>query len=223
MTNRRKLITLVALALGIALLTTLAYLLLRPKPVPVEAVGQLETASAPAETEDTGNPIVLPVGKLLITELRAAYEPDTLRLLIPKLELDCTVGGDTLHGTMAQGPGLYKYAQMPNTYNTNVSIAAHRDLYGCEFLRLDELGEGDEILLQYQGMEFRYMWQSTAIVEPTNWDPIRTAADCRVTLTTCDPIGTDLNRMIVVGELAECRELTPGEQPSLQESEPEKE
>ena len=154
------------------------------------------------------NDILLPVGMLLTTKARAAYEDGTMRLVIPRLNLDCTVGADTLEENLEHGPGLYKYSQMPDIYNTNVSIAAHRDLAGCEFYYLDTVQEGDFIYLIYKGNVFQYAYRSTKIVEETDWEPIRTCLDCRVTLTTCDPIGTSLRRMIVIGELIDWRDYS---------------
>lgn len=147
--------------------------------------------------------IVLPVGKLVITQLRAAYKSGDMRLVIPRLSLDVSVGGDTELSTLAQGPGLYKYSQIPNLYNTNVSIAAHRDLPSYDFYYLDTLTEGDWIYVVYNGQLFKYAYRSTHDVQPTNWDPIRVYYDNRVTLTTCTPLGTSRLRMIVVGELVE--------------------
>lgn len=165
---------------------------------PVSAGGQEpdESATDPfawPELPDRAheNDIVLPVGMLLTTKARAAYESGSLRLVVPRLGLDCPVGDDTLMENLEHGPGLYKYSQIPDIYNTNVCIAAHRDLAGCEFYDLDKLTDGDCIYLVYNGMVFRYEYRSTAIVESHDWDPIRTHADCRVTLTTCDPIGTE--------------------------------
>lgn len=154
------------------------------------------------------NDIILPINMLLVTKARAAYEDGALRLVVPRLGLDCKVGDNTLMEDLENGPGLYKYSQLPDIYNTNVSIAAHRDLAGEEFYYLNTVTEGDFIYLVYDHRVFQYTYRSTEIVEPDNWDPIRTAADCRVTLTTCDPIGTSLQRMIVVGELVAWQDYT---------------
>lgn len=163
----------------------------------------------PEETEQVlQNDIILPVGMLLTTEARAAYQDGTLRLVVPRLDLDCTVKDNTLLEDLEKGPGLYKYSQMPDIYNTNVCIAAHRDLAGCEFYYLDTVEAGDYIYLIYNNMVFQYAYRSTTIVESNDWDPIRTNTDCRATLTTCDPIGTSRNRMIVVGELVDYQEYS---------------
>lgn len=145
--------------------------------------------------------IVLPAGMLVVTKLRSDYQDGDMRLMIPRLELDTLVGSDTSQATLAKGPGLYKYAQIPNLYNTNVSIAGHRDLSPYDFYHLDQLSTGDLIYLIYKNKLFCYEYRSTTEVEPTNWDPIRVYYDSRVTLTTCTPLGTFKKRMIVVGEL----------------------
>ena len=147
--------------------------------------------------------IVLPPGKLVVTRLRAEYEDGAMRLVIPRLELDTAIGGDTTLETLGRLPGLYKYAQIPNLYNTNVSIAAHRDLPGYEFYYLDTVAEGDFIYLIYQDKLFKYAYCSTEVIEKNDWNPIRVHYDSRVTLTTCTPLGTSKQRMVVTGELVE--------------------
>jgi sortase A len=149
--------------------------------------------------EDMKLDIILPIGELYRTPQRDAYQAATLRLVIPKLDLDCLVQDGTELEKLKKGPGLYSYSQTPDWYNTNTCIAAHRDIYGKEFYYLDTLGEGDFIYLVYRGKVFKYLYRYTVIIEPANWDPIRVFSDCRVTLVTCDPIGTSRTRMVVVG------------------------
>lgn len=147
--------------------------------------------------------IILPPGMLVVTRLRAEYEDGSMRLVIPRLELDTPIGGDTTLETLGKLPGLYKYGQIPNLYNTNVSIAAHRDLPGYEFYYLDTVTEGDFLYLVYREKVFKYEYRSTEVVERDDWNPIRVHYDSRLTLTTCTPLGTSRQRMIVVGELVE--------------------
>lgn len=155
------------------------------------------------------NDIILPIGELVLTHARSVYQDGELRLVIPKLELDCPVLNGTELSTLRQGVGLYKYAQIPDIYNTNTSIAGHRDLYGFEFYYLDQLTEGDYIYLIIKDIVFQYEFASSYILTDTyNWDAIRVFHDSRVTLTTCDPIGTSTNRLIVVGELVAYEDYT---------------
>lgn len=154
--------------------------------------------------------IILPPGKLVITRLRAEYEDRTMRLVVPRLELDTLVADDTTLESLATAPGLYKYGQIPNLYNTNVSIAAHRDLPGYEFYYLDTVAEGDFLYLVYKEKVFRYEYRSTEVVERNDWNPIRVHYDSRITLTTCTPLGTSKQRMIVVGELVDVSDYSDG-------------
>lgn len=151
----------------------------------------------------------LPQESLFITPDRQNYQTETMRLVIPKLDLDTVVGADTLPATLMKTPGLYEYSQLPSAGDVNVSIAAHRDLANMEFYYLDQLEEGDLIYLIYQDQVYQYEYYSTRIVEADDWSVISRRGFSAVTLTTCDPIGTSRNRMVVVGYLSEQYPYSP--------------
>lgn len=107
--------------------------------------------------------------------------------------------------TLKRGPGRY-----PNSDRVggagNLSIAGHRQGWGAPFYDLDKLRDGDTIhVVDRDGREWVYRFQRRAIVAPSdNWvigaDPLGTGAPS-VTLTTCHPLFSNAQRMIVWGEL----------------------
>lgn len=211
--NRKK--SILTLVIILALMVaggTLWYLSARQDPsltqAPDENAPPLEVPVEDIDNRHLDTDIILPAGMLVITKLRADYQDADMRLVIPRLELDTLVRGDTSQAMLSKGPGLYKYSQIPNTYNTNVSIAGHRDLPPYDFYYLDTVQEGDFIYLIYKGKLFQYAYRSTRDIEPTDWDPIRVYYDSRVTLTTCTPLGTFRKRMVVVGELVAVEDYT---------------
>jgi sortase A len=179
---------------------------LREETLPLESNSL--TSFPEYEPKADGVPVFYPAGSLLRTKPRDAYEPETLRLVIPRMKVDSPIQDGTELYKLEKGPGLYSYAQPPDWANTNTSIAAHRDIHGMEFYSINTLGEGDYIYLVYKNKVFRYLHQYTVVVEADNWDPIRVFSDCRVTLTTCDPIGTSEKRMIAVGTLVDINDFT---------------
>ena len=142
-------------------------------------------------------------GKLYITGERQVYEDGSLRLVIPKLGIDTAVGDGVSEEVLEKGPGLYDYAQLPGTGNRNVSIAGHRDIHGSIFYSIDTLAEDDYLYLVYGGTIYRYTYRDTTIVNADDWGPIYNQGFSCLTLTSCDPIGTSLNRIIVRSELSE--------------------
>lgn len=169
------------------------------------------TPTLPTEPED---PIIpdevdgLPVGKLVITPERTQYIGGTLTLRIPAIEVVATVNNGTEPDDLRSGVGLYEYAQLPGEGNRNVSIAGHRNGLSqgkvtdkAPFYYIDRLKEGDYIYLVDKTNIYRYVWQSTEIVEADDWNPIYTTGTSCITITSCHPIGISDHRIIVRGEL----------------------
>lgn len=171
-----------------------------------------QSEAQPDEPSDDDEPLVdmdLPVGKLLVTDGRQNYT-EGLVLVVPKLDLEVEIQNGTTDETLRLGPGLYEYAQMPWEKDGNVSIAGHRDVHGSHFYSIDKLEAGDMFYLLYDGKVYRYVYKSTIIVKPDNWDPIRTQGYGCLTLTSCDPIGTTLSRIVVQAEYLGREKQTPG-------------
>ncbi len=85
----------------------------------------------------------------------------------------------------------------------DVLIFGHRTLQGSPFLRLNELSEGDTILLEWPGIgELKYNVISSTIV-PADYQLNAVEGGNKVYLITCDPIGSTENRLIIEGSLTE--------------------
>lgn len=196
--------------------------------LPVE-IPQLEAGSVELEQEDDALPEespfsildgtpeadILPegadtTGALYISEARSAYKSRSLRLIIPKLELDESILDGVTARKLAAGDGLYPYAQLPSEENGNVSIAGHRNglrngrpVPSRKFYYLNTLTEGDYLYLTYDGVVYQYLWECTEVILPDNWEPIRNRGYGCITLTTCTPIGVSDHRLVVRGALVD--------------------
>ena len=144
-----------------------------------------------------------PTDRLFITESREAYVDSTLRLVVPRMGVDCMIVDGVDYETLKRGPGLYDYAQLPGYGNPNVSIAGHRDIHGSPFYYIDKLTDGDYLYLVWQEKVYIYTYQQTKIVKANDWSPIYSGEESLLTLTSCDPIGTSWNRIIVTGVLTD--------------------
>ena len=74
--------------------------------------------------------------------------------------------------------------------------------YKYAFVMLNKLQAGDTFMLNYSGQRYVYKVYQTQIVKPSDtWvlDP-QPGKDSIATLITCDPPGTNINRMVVFGE-----------------------
>jgi sortase A len=112
---------------------------------------------------------------------------------------------------LANGPGHYEGTPLPGQAG-NAGIAGHRTTYGQPFHNLDQLGEGDRIIISYiNGSRFTYRYKTTHIVTPDRTDVLEYKFDNRITLTACHPKYSAAERIVVVGELLEpAAEPDPG-------------
>lgn len=151
--------------------------------------------------------LVYPVGKLSISGRRESYVSGDMILEIPRLDLVCPVLDGTEKAELDKGVGLFEYAQLPGISNSNTSMAAHRDIYGKEFYFIHNITDGDLMYLTYEGKKYTYEYMETFITNDSDWDPIRSKEFACITLQSCDPIGTSLNRIFVVGKLIDIQDL----------------
>lgn len=174
-----------------------------------------EQSEQPAEATPAATPplvpdeLVYPVGKLVISGERKAYVGGDMLLEIPRLNLSSRVFDGTDDATLNKGVCLFEYAQLPGTSNSNTSMVAHRDIYGKEFYYIDTITDGDLMYLTYDGKKYTYEYLETFITGDSDWDPIRTKDFSCITLQSCDPIGTSLNRIFVTGRLIGIEDAGP--------------
>lgn len=205
--TRRQAISLILAGLGLILLVTGLWMMRSPEAPPergleLSAVSLAEGWSLSQVRQD------YPVGKLVVTTDREAYENGNLRLVIPSLDQDVLVQSNVDTESLRSGPGLYEYSQLPAPdTNANVSIAGHRDIEGAEFYYIDRLTDGDLMYLVYQEKVYIYQYESTQIIQSDDWNPIACKDYPCLTLTSCDPIGTFINRIVVTGRLVDVWEM----------------
>jgi len=64
---------------------------------------------------------------------------------------------------------------------------------------------GDRVVVYYNQKKYTYAITDKKTVSPSNTEVLRQTDDKRITMMTCVPVGTDLNRLIVVGQLVETK------------------
>ncbi|WP_084099879.1 class E sortase [Demequina sp. NBRC 110051] len=106
------------------------------------------------------------------------------------------------------GIGHYEGSALPGELG-NFAISGHRTTYGKPFNRVDELHEGDALIVQTEGIWAVYEVTGWEIVDPTAIEviaptPNRPGAGATgrfMTLTTCHPLYSAAERWIVYSEL----------------------
>jgi LPXTG-site transpeptidase (sortase) family protein len=139
---------------------------------------------------------------LLPASTRIPDPPDgspMAHLQIPKIGLDEIVVSGTDEGDLAKGPGHYLGTAMPGQAG-NVAIAGHRTTHGAPFNRLAELAIGDPIYLTTaSGQQLTYIVSAVPVaVSPKDVTVLNNFGDDRLTLTTCNPEYSAIQRLIVV-------------------------
>lgn len=129
------------------------------------------------------------------------------RLIIPKLKVNVIVVEGTTGNALRAGAGHYANTPLPGEAG-NVSIAGHRTGFGQPFRHLDRLRPGDKILLETPIGRYTYELVppfedhgNPWITGPKDFSVIAPTVEPMLTLTTCDPPHTSLNRLIVRAKL----------------------
>ncbi len=150
---------------------------------------------------------------IIINPDSTAVGPET-KVIIPKINVEVPVvyNVNSIQEKDIQTAlenGVVHYATTPNPGEEgNGVIVGHssnnlfnRGKYKFAFVLLNKLEEGDTFSLTKNGKRYVYRIYEKRIVSPTDVSVLgKTDKPATVTLITCDPPGTSINRLIVVGE-----------------------
>lgn len=142
--------------------------------------------------------------------LAAASNLRTYTLSIPKLKIDgatVEMGGDNLKKSLIAWPT----SALPGSYGVNIifghselpSLANPKDYSGI-FTFIMDLGEGDAIFVDSDGIRYKYEVFDKKVVEPTDLSVLEQRFDrAYLTLITCIPPGTLWKRGVVKARLVQ--------------------
>ena len=136
-------------------------------------------------------------------------------VIIPKINVEIPVNysetstdENTIESDLQNGVVHYPTTAMPGQ-NGNTAFFGHssnnifnKGKYKFAFVLLHTLAPGDTFYLTYQGKVYVYKVISRTIVDPSDvgiLDPVA-GQTATATLITCDPPGTSLHRLAVVGQ-----------------------
>lgn len=144
-----------------------------------------------------------------------AVSPDP-KLIIPKINVDVPVtynvtpDYDSQMKAMENGVAYFGIpganSRPGQVGNTVLSGHSSNDIidqgnYKFIFARLDHLVKGDTIFVNYESKRYTYTVTKTEVVKPTNVGALVYKTDKPIlTLITCTPLGTSLNRLLVTAE-----------------------
>jgi sortase A len=126
------------------------------------------------------------------------------QIIVPRMNLVAIVvelAGMDDRANLNRGPGHVPgtaYPGMPG----NVFIAGHRTTYGAPFGPLDQMRNGDKIILVTAEGKHIYTVYEQRIVDPHDLSVLNQEGEPRVTLMACHPKFTARQRLLVIGRLS---------------------
>lgn len=127
----------------------------------------------------------------------------TFKITIPKINSSWVGYEGTNIPSLKRGPGHYIGTPNPGELGTCV-IAGHRTTYGAPFNRVDQLVNGDQIIIETpDGKQFTYLVTGKLEVLPKDLSAIKPTEYASLILTTCTPKYYATRRLLVFARLAE--------------------
>jgi sortase A len=150
---------------------------------------------------------------IVIDPASTAVGPETM-VVIPKINVEVPVVYDTksvqeadIQDALEKGVVHYATTSNPGEKGNSVIVGHSSNnlfnsgKYKFAFVLLNQLEEGDTFSLTKNSKRYVYRIYEKKIVKPTDVSVLgSTDKPATATLITCDPPGTSLNRLIVVGE-----------------------
>lgn len=134
---------------------------------------------------------------------------DDNHILIPKINANAPISWQVADNEQEIQSNLEKgVVQLAGTslpgQTGNIFITGHSSNYFWAkgnykniFVLLNKLVVGDLIYIKYQGNIYTYRVENLKIVKPTDTSVLQNSQDSILTLMTCSPVGTSINRLIV--------------------------
>ncbi len=134
------------------------------------------------------------------------------RIEIPRIGVDDIVVAGVETSDLKRGPGHFPDTPLPGQLG-NAAIAGHRTTYGQPFRNVDKLDPGDEIRVTTLSGVYVYRVTGQQIVSPSEYQVVATTDPTRanLTLTSCHPVFTARERIVIFSELAYTESAPVGE------------
>ncbi len=127
-------------------------------------------------------------------------------IVIPRLHLRMQIVSGISDDRLALGVGWYRRSPKPGSKG-NIGLAGHRTTFPAPFYFLDKMRVADSVILIVGNEMHRYLVKANEagepynVVQPNNIGVLAYLGFDSVTLTTCTPIGTVNERLIVHAKL----------------------
>lgn len=151
---------------------------------------------------------LIPTPNPSVSAAPAYNSTDPANLIISKIGVDApiiwNVEESQIENRLLDGVVHFQGTALPDQIG-NIFITGHSSYYSWSsspykavFALLENLEPGDIINIQYQNTRLNYIVNERKVVSPDEVSVMDQTQDHRLTLMTCVPVGTNLNRLIIV-------------------------
>lgn len=133
-----------------------------------------------------------------------AVPPTENTVVIPGIQVDEAIIEGDVPGTVDLGVWRRPQTSTPDK-GSNTVIVAHRFAYdsGATFYHLDKIKVGDKFAVWWEGEEYVYEVFEQKVVPATAIEIEGPTAEPIVTLYTCTPVWTAVDRLVVIARLVD--------------------
>jgi sortase A len=123
-----------------------------------------------------------------------------IQIQIPILNVDAPIVQGDGWEQLKKGVGQHIGSTNPGQPG-NMIMSAHNDVFGEIFRNLDQLKQGDQIIVYTPQHAYTYIITNVGIVEPTDVEVMATTPNPSITLISCYPYMVDNKRIVVQASL----------------------
>lgn len=160
-----------------------------------------------------GLPVTSPDYQTIAPQIGQKVITKDNKIVIPKINVDAPIvfptlaDNKTILEAIKNGVAHYPGTALPGRAG-NAFFTGHSSYYwwsGGQYNRiftlLDKLRANDLVYIYYEGNEYVYKIKDSIVVLPSQTEVLNPTAGATVSLMTCTPVGTNLKRLIVRGDL----------------------
>ncbi|MGB3715470.1 MAG: class D sortase [Candidatus Promineifilaceae bacterium] len=123
------------------------------------------------------------------------------RIQIPAIDLDKPIVQGDNWEELKKGVGQHIGSGLPGEQG-NIVLSAHNDIYGEIFRHIDQLAQGDEIVISSDRNSYTYVVRDLQVVEPTDVWVMAPTNHASTTLISCYPYLVNNKRIVIFADLA---------------------
>jgi sortase A len=134
---------------------------------------------------------------------KTSTQEQTNRIVIPSINLDTEILEGQSEDTVNKGVWLRPNSAKPGEVSNSV-LVGHRYSYNpgisYPFYSLDKVKTGDKVAVFWQGNLILYQVKQILIANPNATQIEQPTTSERLTLYTCTPLWTSINRLVIIAE-----------------------